>query len=118
MKSFWVICLVILPVNLRKTLHPHSPEVAAHYEKELIKLLEMKAPKHTPPNGAGHTDVMIDPMLRQLLDVNEREGYWVASIIIPVKYENQNITWNPADYGNITFIQVQPDVLWVPVVGK
>ena len=114
--GLWILSCHIT-VASSEDFYKHSPEDAAHYEKKLIERLTQKSPRYTPPYGVGATFVTVDPMVRQILGINEREGHWTASIVIFIRYENEDLIWNPEDYGNVSSIEVSYDLLWTPVVG-
>ncbi|XP_075246170.1 neuronal acetylcholine receptor subunit beta-3-like isoform X2 [Convolutriloba macropyga] len=111
MKFIWIV--ILLRETVSSSGGPYSPDPGV--EKKLHDKISPWLPKYGGPYG-GYTQVYVDPEIHQVLDVNEREGYWTASISIPIMYQVPNITWDPAQFGYRQVIQVDKDSVWTPVV--
>jgi len=50
----------------------------------------------------------------QLIQLDEREQILISNVWIRQKWHNHLLTWNPADFNNITEINVDPKKVWLP----
>ena len=60
--------------------------------------------------------VEIQMELLQILDVDEKGGQWTIRIMLLVYYL-VDFTWNPENYGNITFMTLPKGSVWSPDLG-
>lgn len=54
--------------------------------------------------------------LQQIIDVDEKNQIISTNVWLDVAWMDQNLHWDPTDYGNITTLRIPPDKIWRPDV--
>ncbi|KAH7643696.1 acetylcholine receptor subunit beta-like 1 [Dermatophagoides farinae] len=52
----------------------------------------------------------------QLININEKSQIMTSNVWINLRWPDYQLTWDPADYGGITVLQLPPDKVWKPDV--
>ncbi|XP_028399211.1 acetylcholine receptor subunit alpha-type acr-16-like isoform X2 [Dendronephthya gigantea] len=103
------IMLVVLQQVFSKALYEE--------EERLINMLLQKA---THPDVLPMTDgpvkVKFGLTLNQIVDVNEKQQILTTSMFVRQSWNNPSLSWNPAEFMNITYINILPSRVWKPDV--
>ena len=86
-------------------------------ELRLLQHLEKKLPKYTPPLDMKNKTISVLMGIRQLLDVNEKEGIVTMSLAFSVEYQSDEAVWDPKDYGGLESIMIPTNTFWCPDLG-
>ena len=82
---------------LRKTLF-------AGYNKNVLKR-----------NNSGQvTDIHVSLDLTSLLSFEERKGIFTTMCIIWMNWTDDALGWDPSDYGNLSYLITDADLIWTP----
>ncbi|XP_059181175.1 5-hydroxytryptamine receptor 3A-like [Centropristis striata] len=67
-----------------------------------------------PGNQGSPTKIDLYVMVFAIIDVNEKDQKFVSYLWIDMIWHDENVTWNPDDFCNITNINVPTEVVWTP----
>jgi len=62
------------------------------------------------------TNVTCDMNLKQIIDLNEKEGELTTSLYMYLSWEDSRLTWNRSDFDDINLIRIPPSSIWTPDV--
>ncbi|XP_077989123.1 neuronal acetylcholine receptor subunit alpha-7-like [Glandiceps talaboti] len=58
--------------------------------------------------------VQLGLTLQQIIDLDEKNQILTANIWMRVYWYDNYLTWDPAQYGNITSVRIPPESIWIP----
>lgn len=64
------------------------------------------------PNGAINVSFGLEFI--QLIKVDERNQNIKIKVSVRLRWHNELLFWNPSDWGNVTQVQIDPEVIWTP----
>ena len=82
-------------------------------ERELLEVLTKKVPRYSQYPEA---QLLVNPDLIQIIEINEREGIWTATMTFTVYNIHTDFGWNSSYYGIKEFF-VPKGTFWTPTVG-
>ncbi|KAL4227838.1 hypothetical protein ACF0H5_013275 [Mactra antiquata] len=65
-------------------------------------------------NLGDNVTLKMDLALRQIMDVNEREQIITTNIWLRLTWNDCRLTWDPASYGNLSYLMVTYNDVWIP----
>ena len=91
-----------------------APNVA--HERELVEHLFSNYSIHTRPvdDPKLPLDVRFNMKLMRLLAVDEKHQKVTSQAYFGMCWTNAFLKWNPDDYGNVKYLSVNPDQVWLP----
>ena len=108
---FWmVVCMGCLEVELASS--------GIEFEATLKELVENKATKHVKPLDLENNTVHVEVDLYHIHAVDEKNGLLILKLWTSVYYYSPSVSWNPAEYGNYSSIQLPQESVWDPDVGE
>uniref|UniRef100_A0A914XK07 Neurotransmitter-gated ion-channel ligand-binding domain-containing protein n=1 Tax=Plectus sambesii TaxID=2011161 RepID=A0A914XK07_9BILA len=91
------------------------PFVSA-YETRLINKLLLNYDKRIRPvkNSSHAVEVTIEPQIYSLIDVDELHEILKILLWLPQGWTDENLSWDPSEWDNITLVNVPASELWMP----
>lgn len=84
--------------------HRLMHDLFANYSKEVRPVIDKEKP----------IPVNFDMMFSQLVELNGRSQIMTSKVWIRQSWQNPFLKWNPADYGGVKFINIDPKLVWLP----
>ena len=54
--------------------------------------------------------------MSQLLNVHEKSQIMTTMVWMHQEWFDYKLSWNPADYGNVTVLHIPSDMIWTPQI--
>ncbi|CAL8312964.1 unnamed protein product [Lota lota] len=91
-------------------------ELQPHGEDQLFKKLFFRYNKWSRPvpNVSDVVIVKFGLSIAQLIDVDEKNQMMTTNVWLKQEWNDYKLSWNPADYDNVTSIRVPSELIWVP----
>jgi len=85
-------------------------------EQELISYLFKKYDQNARPaiGVTSAVNLTFDLALRQMLDMDEKQQIMTTSVWIRHYWTDPYLVWYPANWSDISFLAVSPDIIWKP----
>ena len=110
------MCLYIIFACLAFTLGKGADTASATEEANLYNVLMTDYNKNVRPRNTNDqpTDVHLYMTLRSVTKLDELSGILTSGWIMQVNWMDNNLTWDPISYGNITDIGIDKSSIWSP----
>ncbi|XP_075587845.1 nicotinic acetylcholine receptor beta1 isoform X1 [Dermatophagoides farinae] len=112
MMIFKIILMLIFNVALLSVIN------CSEDEERLVRDLFRDYNKLIRPVKLINDSVKVNVKLQfvQLININEKSQIMTSNVWINLRWPDYQLTWDPADYGGITVLQLPPDKVWKPDV--
>lgn len=81
------------------------------YERKLIQKLFTNYSKNQKPPGSVQIKFALN--LNQIINVIEKDQIFLLNVFVDHEWFDPRITWNPADFNNITVLRISSELLWM-----
>lgn len=89
-----------------------SPIDRSDNERALMdKLFKNYSKKQKPP---GPVQIKFALNLNQIINVIEKDQIFLLNVFVDHEWFDPRITWDPAEFNNITVLRISSDLLWIP----
>lgn len=112
-KCHYFINLILLGILI---VNPNQFVSAGKHQKRLInKLFENYDAMERPViEETSQVEVQVGLAIQQIVEIDEKTQTIVFSGWLDIGWTDENLRWDPADYGNITKISVMSSRIWTP----
>ena len=88
-----------------------SPIDRSDNERALMdKLFKNYSKKQKPP---GPVQIKFALNLNQIINVIEKDQIFLLNVFVDHEWFDPRITWDPAEFNNITVLRISSDLLWM-----
>ena len=56
--------------------------------------------------------------LRQVLDVDQKNGLWFARVALDIYYISKSASWDPSEFNDIEYLTLPRGDIWSPDIGQ
>ncbi|XP_035659240.1 neuronal acetylcholine receptor subunit alpha-9-II-like [Branchiostoma floridae] len=109
-------CTVLLCVCFLSTVLPQGTAGGTIFEKEVVdKLLENYSTDARPGKPPlDITTIYIDVVLAQIQQLDAVEQVLTSNLWVRQSWNDDHLTWNPEENGNVTAVYVNSENIWRP----
>lgn len=103
------------PTNMARYDYP-AKEYSDQEESKLLNYLMANYDREVRPvyNASSAVFIKVGITLTQIFDMDEKNQVLTTNIWLDHEWTDEMLTWNPADFNNITKLRVPCDKLWLP----
>ena len=63
------------------------------------------------------TNITLEISLIVIVEFNEVDETITLTAVLPMSWRDEHLTWDPAEFGNVTHVHVRQDMIWKPYVN-
>ena len=107
--------LVLL--NCLDALAQNDVSLLSNQEASLLRRLQENLTKFCPPPDLYNRTVYINLELTQFLQLDQKLGVIVLTLMVTLTYYVPSVAWDPVDFKGIRFLALPENTAWTPDVG-